>query len=121
MIFEVELQMFQKGVIRQVTVPDSELNGDLNHDLERIFYYGQNDFQPSPDRCSVSAGDIVRYHGVRYLLLPTGAKPITTNGGQLSNEPSKKIKELFTESNTQKDSAEVRNLGNPGDGRSSTR
>jgi hypothetical protein len=96
MTFEVELQMFQKGVIRLVTVPDKELTGELNHDLQRIFYYGQNDFQNDPQHCSVSAGDIVRYHGTRYLIEPIGFKPITTNGGQLSNDPHKRIQQLYS-------------------------
>jgi hypothetical protein len=95
MTFEVELQMFQKGAIRKVVVPDEELTGDLVHDLNRIYYYGQNDFQNDPEHCSVSAGDIVRYHGVRYLLSPKGALPITTNGGQLSNDPAKKLQQLL--------------------------
>ena len=97
MTFEVELQMFQKGAIRKVKVPDKELNGNIDHDLTKIFYYGQNDFQNDPKHCSVSAGDIVRYHGIRYMINPIGFKPIKSNGGQLSNEPTKKIHELFSQ------------------------
>jgi len=94
MIFEVELTMFQKGAIRKVDVPDKELNGELEHDLEKIFYFGQNDFQPIADRVSVSAGDIVRYKGARYMFDILGTRKLN-NGGQLSNDPKKRIAELF--------------------------
>jgi hypothetical protein len=94
MKFEVELQMFQKGVIRMVDVPDQELTGNIEDDLDKIFYYGQNDFQPSSTRCSVSAGDIVRYHGIRYLIEPMGFKKLN-NGGALPSDPLKKIQQLY--------------------------
>jgi hypothetical protein len=96
MKFEVELHMFCKGRIRVVDVPDIELKGEINHDLGRIFYYGQNDFQFDPDNNpSVSAGDIVRYHGTRYMLNPIGHKKVKTNGGALSSDPVKKIQQLY--------------------------
>ena len=70
--FEVEMVAFQKGVIRAVRVPKDELDGNPTHDLERIFYWGQNDFQPVAGRCSVSMGDIVRYNGQRWLCAMVG-------------------------------------------------
>jgi hypothetical protein len=95
MKFEVELLMFQKGVIRVVDVPDNELTGKLEDDLQKIFYYGQNDFQNDPEHCSVSAGDVVRYHGTRYMIEPMGFGKITHNGGALSSDPNKKIQQLY--------------------------
>lgn len=71
-VFEVEMRAFQEGVIRRVRVPSQELDGNPDHDLERIFYYGQNDFQPVADRCSVSMGDVVRYNGQRWYCSMVG-------------------------------------------------
>jgi hypothetical protein len=57
MIFEVEMNAFMDGKIREVNVPDQELApNDHIQNLEKVFYYGQNDFQPVADRCSVSVG-----------------------------------------------------------------
>jgi hypothetical protein len=50
----------QSGAVRVVDVPNDELTDYVNHNLERIFYYGQNDFQPA-NVPSVSVGDIVLY------------------------------------------------------------
>jgi hypothetical protein len=86
--------MFQGGAIRVVEVPDSELTGRIEDDLEKIFRYGQNDFQPLPDRVSVSAGDVVRYHGTRYLVDTIGFKKLN-NGGALSRDPLKRISQLI--------------------------
>lgn len=94
MKFEVELIMFQKGKIRVVDVPDEALTGKLQHDLQQIFYYGQNDIQPVPRRCSVSAGDVVRYHGTRYMIDSIGFTKLE-NGGTLSSDPLKRIEQLF--------------------------
>lgn len=94
--------MFQKGAIRVVDVPDDELNGIVEHDLEKIFLYGQNDFQPVPKRCSVSAGDVVRYHGQRYMINTVGMRKIEPNGGALSSDPGKKVKQLFGKKNYEK-------------------
>lgn len=87
--------MFQKGVIRVVDVPDNELTGRIEDDLEKIFYYGQNDFQNNPERCSVSAGDVVRYHGTRYMIEPMGFSKVKGNGGGLPTDPLKKIQQLY--------------------------
>jgi hypothetical protein len=70
--FEVEMLAFQGGLIRRVRVPEDELDGVPAHDLERIFYWGQNDFQPVAERCSVSMGDVVRYNGDRWLCAMVG-------------------------------------------------
>lgn len=94
MKFEVELNMFQNGAIRVVDVPDSALTGDLVHDLDQIFFYGQNDIQPNSKRVSVSAGDVVRYHGTRYLINTVGFKKLN-NGGTLSSDPMERVKQLY--------------------------
>jgi len=49
---------------RNVNVPLSafEKASDVHALLELIFECGQNDFQPVPDRCSVSTGDVVVLH-----------------------------------------------------------
>jgi hypothetical protein len=68
--FEVEMLAFSRGdpEIRIVKVPSSELNGIPEHDLERVFYWGQNDFQQVSRRCSVSMGDVVRMDGERWRV-----------------------------------------------------
>jgi hypothetical protein len=92
--FEVELIMFQKGAIRVVDVPDQELTGEVEHDLGKIFYYGQNDFQNDPKHVSVSAGDVARYHGTRYMIEPIGFRKLN-NGGVLSSDPIKRVQQLY--------------------------
>ena len=47
-------------------------NLDTHQKLDQIFYYGQNDFQPVPNHCSVSVGDIIRLEGKRYRVEATG-------------------------------------------------
>lgn len=78
MVFEVEMWMFQKGKIRKVTVPDEELTGTTK-DLDRIYYWGQNDFQPDRKRVSVSAGDVIRFQGQRYLVKFLGYEKLKEN------------------------------------------
>ena len=76
MKFKVYMLAFENGKIRKVDVPDNELTGVAEHDLERIFYWGQNDFQPQKI-CSVSCGDVVEYNSKLYLTLMAGFKEIT--------------------------------------------
>jgi len=99
MTFEVEMRMFQHGVIREVDVPDVELNGKTKHDIEKIFYYGQNDIQNKKGRVSVSAGDVVRYKGKRYLIKFLGFEEIGNE--QLPTSPIELIKRIMNE-NTNK-------------------
>lgn len=110
--------MFQDGAIRVVEVPDAELTGRIEDDLEKIFYYGQNDFQSVPERCSVSAGDVVRYHGTRYLVDTCGFKKLN-NGGALSSDPLKRIQQLFgkepSNDKNQKANIDLRSRRNRGD------
>ena len=61
---------------RKVIVPDDELTDAIWPNLELIFRYGQNDFQPQRI-CSVSVGDVVEYNYELYLCQPTGFSKIT--------------------------------------------
>lgn len=72
--FEVELNMFCQGKIRIVRVPKTEI-GARNYiaDLNAIWYWGQNDHQPK-NMPSVSAGDVIRLRGERYLIKNFGFK-----------------------------------------------
>jgi len=74
--FIVELRSFQNGALRGVRVPASELTGATMHDLDRVFFWGQNDFQPVVGKCSVSVGDVIAYNGDDYMVEPVGFKKI---------------------------------------------
>jgi hypothetical protein len=63
----VELLAFGNGQMRPVEVPDDRLTDNLMENLELVFHYGQNDFQPLPFP-SVSAGDVVHYEGKTYMV-----------------------------------------------------
>lgn len=72
MIIRVRLLAFREtGTIREVTIPDAEMTGDVAAKLERVFYWGQNDFQPLPC-CSVSVGDVAELDGRYYICRPAG-------------------------------------------------
>jgi hypothetical protein len=91
--FEVELNMFMKGKIRVVDVPREKLKGKtLTQQLDEIFYFGQNDFQPQK-LPSVSAGDIIQYKGNRYIILSLGFKKLRP--GQQIKGNRKLIKLIF--------------------------
>ena|ERR1019366_6401263 len=59
----------EKQQVREVSVPNWEIDQVIDCCpteekytaalLEKIFYYGQNDFQDNPERRSVSVGDII--------------------------------------------------------------
>jgi hypothetical protein len=86
MLVKVQMLAFEKdGVVRLVNVPDEEVSIHLrgvdpywfhNHVLERVFFYGQNDFQPQ-NICSVSVGDVAEGEGKYYLCATQGWKEIT--------------------------------------------
>ena len=102
-LIEVEMYAFEDGNIRHVIIPISEGIGqasespywnnlDTHQKLDQIFYYGQNDFQPVPNHCSVSVGDIIRLEGKRYRVEATGfaevAELAPTVQGSLSGPDS---------------------------------
>lgn len=74
--FRVRMMSYEKPQVRLVSVPDDELTGESAHDLERIFYYGQNDFQPQKVY-SVSVGDVVEYMGELHVVCAMGFRRIT--------------------------------------------
>jgi len=98
MTFEVEMHMFQSGVIREVDVPAGALYGETEKDLGLIYVYGQNDFQAQEDRVSVSAGDVIRYKEKRYLIKFLGFEEIGNE--QLPKTPMELITRIMNESNT---------------------
>ena len=76
MIVNVLMLAHMDGEIRQVNVPDDEWN-DSPSPLDLVFYYGQNDVQPVPDRCSVSMGDVILFNGSPCLVIRNGFKGLT--------------------------------------------
>lgn len=74
MKINVEMLAFSNGEMRPVEVPDEIKN--LDHALDLVFHYGQNDFQNLPYP-SVSAGDVIHYEGKKYLVAGIGFKEMT--------------------------------------------
>ena len=96
---EVEMQGLGGERIRTVVIPVAEGVGqttespfwrDLTTDqkLDHIFYYGQNDFQPVANHCSVSVGDIIRLEGKRYRVDAVGFTEIPTLQPAIQGSPS---------------------------------
>lgn len=69
--FKVHMLAFANGDIREVYVPVSELSS-VEGNLEKVFHYGQNDFQPHPSLPSVSVGDVVEMDDEKYRVEPVG-------------------------------------------------
>jgi hypothetical protein len=75
MIFEVEMRAFGKpGEVRKVNIPDDQITG-TDSDLDLIFYFGQNDFQPQ-QHPSVSVGDVIRFGKRKVIVAPVGFEDI---------------------------------------------
>jgi hypothetical protein len=96
---DVEMQAFGGGRIRTVVIPVAEGPGqatesafwqELTTDqkLDHIFYYGQNDFQPVPNHCSVSVGDIIRLERKRYRVDAVGFSEIPQSAPMIQYSPS---------------------------------
>lgn len=64
---------------RIVEVPEDQLRKTSSGEevLSMIFHFGQNDFRPVPDTCSVSMGDVIEYDGKLYLIKPIGYAKMT--------------------------------------------
>lgn len=68
---------------RVVELPDHDLAPfeDIEDVLNAVFYYGQNDVQPSKDFPSLSIGDVIHYtndHKAEYyLVVPVGFYKLT--------------------------------------------
>ncbi len=72
MIVRVRLLAFyESGTIREVNIPDAEMTGSVEAKLERVFHWGQNDFQPQR-LCSVSVGDVAELGDHCYICRPVG-------------------------------------------------
>jgi hypothetical protein len=98
---EVEMTAFGRGRIRTVVIPVAEGVGqttespfwrDLTTDqkLDHIFYYGQNDFQPVANHCSVSVGDIIRLEDKRYRVDAVGFTEIPESAPVIQSSPSRR-------------------------------
>jgi len=72
MIVKVHMFAFNvdRNTIREVDIPDQMVEGVNMMDLlGLVFKYGQNDFQPSQQKCySVSVGDVIQI-GNRYIMV----------------------------------------------------
>lgn len=80
MIIQVEMLAFMgEDVFRPVEISQEDIDAleNQNYLLELVFRNGQNDFQPSSDRCSVSAGDVVHLDGKKILIKGTGFKELS--------------------------------------------
>ena len=83
MEIEVKMLRFMEGEIRTVTLPDDEWQSACEVDaahrsgipdaaLEKIYHYGQNDFQPVHARASVSMGAVAIVDGKRFRVESVG-------------------------------------------------
>ena len=80
---EVRMEAFGGGKIREVDVKDWDDGASVEAKLERVFFGGQNDFQPK--ECpSVSVGDVVLLNGDEYRVDTVGFVRIHT-GTQYAN------------------------------------
>ena len=66
-----------RSFVRNVDVPVEEVTSNVMEVLEKIFYYGQNDFQPKQSP-SVSVGDVAVVNDKYYLCESFGWKEIQT-------------------------------------------
>jgi len=77
MKISVEQFKFNKGEIREVEIPNGEIDGNLNHDLDLVFHYGQNDILRVPGKPSVSVGDVIDWYGRKYAVIGIGFEDIS--------------------------------------------
>ena len=63
--------------------------------LNKVFYYGQNDFQPIINCCSVSVGDVINFEGQKYLILPIGFQRMTPEEYKEYRECSRRFRVLM--------------------------
>lgn len=74
-IIQVQQFKFNDGQYRNVEVPASEISEDVMETLEKVYQYGQNDFQPL--NCpSVSVGDVINYDRKYFVVANFGFKQI---------------------------------------------
>lgn len=75
---QVQQFRFNDGAYRNVEVPTAEISENIDETLEKVFMYGQNDFQPL-DRPSVSVGDVINYDGQYFVVANFGFKKIKSD------------------------------------------
>ena len=64
------------GEIRMVEVPDDRWTDNNEKNLDIVFQYGQNDFQPQ-NHPSVSVGDIIELDNQFFMVRPIGFLGLT--------------------------------------------
>lgn len=74
--FKVEMLAFishgmEREKFREVEVPSALIKKNDNRNLENIYKFGQNEFQPKQCR-SVSVGDVIHYKGRKFMVNDTG-------------------------------------------------
>lgn len=89
MKYNVYMLAFMEGQIREVNVPDEvvaecaridtedKIGPNVPTILDKIYYYGQNDFQPVKDRCSVSMCDVIEFNNQMWLVDGCGFKQLS--------------------------------------------
>lgn len=80
-LIHVEQMKFNNGKIRVVEVPTHEFYqcDSIIDQLEMIFKYGQNNYQPQ-EKPSVSTGDVITIKGKdKYLVAPIGFEKLSDN------------------------------------------
>lgn len=96
MKFKAHMLAFnERGVIRSITVPDSEYNACTTREevLNLIYHYGQNDFQPQ--RCySVSVGDVIEVDGAFHAVSPVGFREVSEEEFKAMSG-NRSMKEMF--------------------------
>jgi hypothetical protein len=63
--------------IRWVDVPDEQLSNNISKDLDIVFYWGQNEYQPQ-EIPSLSVGDLIVYKNNVYLVETSGFTNVVT-------------------------------------------
>ena len=76
MIVKARLYAFKDGQVREIDVPDREMFGPIERKLERVYYWGQNDFQPR-QLPSLSVGDVVELEDKFFLVNVAGFRELT--------------------------------------------
>lgn len=80
---EVEMWAFAGGKIRVVTIPDLPPKATTDEALDLVFCYGQNECCLEADWAqrlpSVSTGDVIRYHGHRFVICGIGFQQVAAD------------------------------------------
>ena len=64
----------ESSSIHEIAVPENELTGNIEEDLDLIFHYGQNEFKIKNKNKirSLTAGDLIEFQGFIYLINDIG-------------------------------------------------